>query len=104
MNDKFSANNPNQQKQNETTGEWSWKPAASPAPPSFEDQEVYRRWEEKTKRAQETVADLSESAIDGIVVAAESLKARLAEFRQSQRQEQERRPPPPEETNSRHIV
>jgi hypothetical protein len=55
MNDKFSANNPNQQKQNETTGEWSWKPAASPAPPSFEDQEVYRRWEEKTKRAQETV-------------------------------------------------
>jgi len=61
--------------------------------------------EDRTKKAQETVADLSESALDGIVVAAESLKTKLAEFRQSQWQEQERgTPPPPEDTKSRHVV
>jgi len=92
---------PNQQK-NETTGEWSWRPAT---PPSFEDEEVRRRWEEKGKKAQETVADLSESALDGILVAAETLKARLAEFRQSQRPEQDRRTTPlPEEPKLRHVV
>ena len=45
----------NQQKKNETTGEWPWRPAS---PPSLEDEEVRRRWEGKTKKAQETVCAL----------------------------------------------
>lgn len=53
--EQFPANNANQQKKNETTGEWSWSPAT---PPSFEDEEVRRRWEEKTRKAQETVRAL----------------------------------------------
>lgn len=99
--EQFPPNSTGQQKR-EATREWSWRPATSPSP---EDEEVYRRWDDKTRRAQETAADLSESALDGIVVAAESLKAKLAEFRQSQRQEQERRAPSPEEpTDPRHLV
>lgn len=50
--DQFSSHSASQQKQNGTAGEWSWKPAV---PPSFEDEEVRRRWEDKTKKAQETV-------------------------------------------------
>lgn len=100
MKGQFPTHGASQQRPNETTGEWSWRPAT---PPSFEDEEVRRKWEDKTKKAQETVADLSESALDGIVVAAESLKAKLAEFRQSQRHEQEKRAPP-EDTQPRHIV
>lgn len=99
--DQHLTNNASQQKNNEAIGEWSWKPAS--LPPS-EDEEVRRKWDEKTRKAQETVAGLSESALDGIVVAAESLKARLAEFRQSQGQEQQKRAPPPEEPKSRHVV
>jgi len=87
MKEQFPTNTASQQKNNETTGEWSWRPTT---PPSFEDEEVRRRWEEKTRKAQETVADLSDSALDGILVAAESLKAKLAEFRQSQGQEREK--------------
>jgi len=89
-----------QEKKNEATGERSWRPAASPL---SEDDAVRRRWEEKTREAQETVADLSESALDGILVAAESLKAKLADFRQSQKQEQERRAPS-EEPEPRRLV
>jgi len=101
--EQFPAHTTSRQEMKETVGEWSWRPAA---PPSLQDEEVHRMWEEKTKKAQETVADLSESALDGILVAAESLKARLAEFRQSQKQEQEGRapPPPPEEPKPRHYV
>jgi len=100
MKEQFPTNATSQQR---TIGEWSWRPAA---PPPSEDEEVRQRWEEKTRKAQETVADLSDSALDGIMVAAESLKARLAEFRQTQNQGQERRtpPPPPEEPKPRHFV
>ena len=38
-----------QPKQNETAAEWSWKPNVSQ---SFEDEEIRRKWEEKTKEAQ----------------------------------------------------
>jgi len=100
MREQYPTHNADQQKKNEAIGEWPWRPASSP---SLEDEEVRRRWEDKTRRAQETVADLSESALDGIVVAAESLKTRLAEFRQTQRPEQERRTPP-EEPSPRHAV
>ena len=41
-----------QEKKNETTGDRPWRPAA---PPLSEDDAVRRRWEEKTKDAQETV-------------------------------------------------
>ena len=41
-----------QERKNETTGDWSWRPTA---PPLSEDDAVRRRWEEKTKDAQETV-------------------------------------------------
>jgi len=97
MKGPFPTNTAGQQQKNE----WSWRPTT---PPSFEDEEVHRRWEEKTRKAQETVADLSESALDGILVAAESLKARLTEFRQSQKQGQERRTPTPEDPDPRHLV
>jgi len=100
MKEQFPTNTTGQQKRNEANGEWSWRPAT---PPPFEDEEVHRRWEEKTRKAQETVADLSESALDGILVAAESLKARLAEFRQSQKQEQEQRTPTPEDHKPRLV-
>ena len=53
MKDQFPTT---QQKGNETTGEWPWRPTARP--PS-EDEEVHRRWEEKAKKAQETVCILS---------------------------------------------
>ena len=92
MKERFPSNTTTQQK-NEAVGEWSWRPAA---PSSPEDEEVRRRWEDKARNAQQTVcvssdfhpaggflprtfkiqvADLSESALDGILVAAESLKA-----------------------------
>ena len=53
MKDQFPTT---QQKGNETTGEWPWRPTARP--PS-ENEEVHRRWEEKAKKAQETVCILS---------------------------------------------
>ena len=49
MKEQSPANTPSQQK---TAGEWSWRPAA---PPSPQDEEVHRKWEEKTRKAQETV-------------------------------------------------
>lgn len=49
-------NDASQQKRNETVGEWSWKPASLP---SSEDEEVRRRWDEKTRKAQETVCPSS---------------------------------------------
>jgi len=102
MKEQFPTNSISQQKKNETAGEWSWRPTA---PPSSEDEAVRRGWEEKTKEAQETVVDLSESALDGILVATESLKARLTDFRRSQKQEEERiAPTPPEEPKSRRLV
>jgi len=52
MKEQFPTNTTGQQKRNEANGEWSWRPAT---PPSFEDEEVHRRWEEKTRKAQETV-------------------------------------------------
>ncbi|KAF9649221.1 hypothetical protein BDM02DRAFT_3186517 [Thelephora ganbajun] len=97
-----STNTASQQTKNENIGEWSWRSAT---PPSPEGDEVRRRWDDKTRKAQETVADLSDSALDGILVAAETLKARLAEFRRSQRQmEDSERRTPPEESKSRHLV
>ena len=55
---------PGQQKKNETTGEWSWRPAP---PPSSEDEEVRRRWEEKSKQAQETVRTSPDSNLADIL-------------------------------------
>ena len=52
MKEQFPTNTTSQPKKNETTGDWSWRPST---PPSFEDEEVRRRWEEKTRKAQETV-------------------------------------------------
>ena len=52
MNEQFPRSTTNQEKKNETTGEWSWRPAA---PPLSEDETVRRKWEEKTREAQETV-------------------------------------------------
>jgi len=51
MKEQFPTNAAGQEKKNETTGEWSWRPT----PPLSEDDAVRRRWEEKTKEAQETV-------------------------------------------------
>jgi len=51
MREQHSANNAGQQK-NETIAGRSWRPASLP---SFEDEEVRRKWDEKTRKAQETV-------------------------------------------------
>ena len=64
MRGPFPTNAANQEKKNETTGEWSWRPAT---PPSFEDEEVGRRWEEKTRKAQETVRASSNSSLSGVL-------------------------------------
>jgi len=52
MKEQFPTNTASQEKKNETTGEWSWRPVP---PPLSEDDAVRRRWEEKTREAQETV-------------------------------------------------
>ena len=52
MREQYPTHNADQQKRNEAIGEWPWRPASSP---SLEDEEVRRRWEDKTRRAQETV-------------------------------------------------
>ena len=49
MKEQSPANTPSQQR---SAGEWSWRPAT---PPSPQDEEVHRKWEEKTRKAQETV-------------------------------------------------
>lgn len=60
MKEQYPTHNADQQKKNEAPGEWSWRPASLP---SLEDEEVRRRWEEKTRRAQETVRPLSDFTI-----------------------------------------
>jgi len=52
MKEQFPTSTTSQPKKNETTGEWAWRPST---PPSFEDEVVRQRWEEKTRKAQETV-------------------------------------------------
>ena len=49
---------------NNAAGSWSWRPAA---PPSSEDEAVRRKWEEKTKQAQETVRVSSGSDPSGVL-------------------------------------
>jgi len=58
MKEQFPPNATSQEKKSETTGEWSWRPAA---PSPSEDETVHRRWEEKTREAQETVRISSNS-------------------------------------------
>jgi hypothetical protein len=53
--EQHPTNDASQQRRNETTGEWSWRPASVP---SSEDEEVRRKWDEKTRKAQETVRPL----------------------------------------------
>lgn len=50
--EQFPTNTARQPNKTEAPGEWSWRPAA---PLSSEDEVVRRRWEEKTREAQETV-------------------------------------------------
>ena len=53
MKEQFPAHGASQSKQNEIApGEWSWRPST---PQSSEDEEIRRKWEDKTKKAQETV-------------------------------------------------
>lgn len=52
MKEQFPTHSASQPKQNEPAGEWSWKPSV---PQPFEDEEIRRNWEDKTKKAQETV-------------------------------------------------
>lgn len=54
MKEQFPTHGASQPKQNEAAGEWSWRPSVSQSQ-SFEDEEVRRKWEDKTKKAQETV-------------------------------------------------
>lgn len=50
--EQFPTHNASQSKRNETAGEWSWRPTV---PQSSEDEEIRQKWEDKTKKAQETV-------------------------------------------------
>ena len=62
MREQFPAHSASQHGPNETTGERSWRPAT---PPSFEDEER-RKWEDKTKKAQETVRSFPDFSLAGI--------------------------------------
>ena len=53
-----------QERKNETTRDWSWRPTA---PPLSEDDAVRRRWEEKSKDAQETVRIPSNYRLHGVL-------------------------------------
>ena len=64
LKEQFPTNAASQEKKNETTGEWSWRPAA---PPLTEDDAVRRRWEEKTREAQETVRIPQNNPPDGVL-------------------------------------